>query len=187
MTMMKAFSLAVAMLCMATVQAAEYNQIELKTSSIKFISKQMGVPVEGQFGRFAAQFSFNPDKPQAARAAIDIDMASIDAGSPEANEEVVGKNWFAVKQFPSGRFVASTITPLGANRYQVTGKLTLRNITRDVTAPFTFNNGVFEGRYILKRLDYGIGQGVWADVGTVSDEVEIRFRFTAQVAAPLKK
>lgn len=161
----------------AQADAVEYNRVQTSASSIRFISKQMGVPVKGAFGKFSAQLSFDPDKPQAAHASVDIDMSSIDAGSAEANQEVTGKNWFAVKQFPTAHFESSRITPIGGARYQVAGKLTIRNVTREVSAPFTFRNGVFEGRYVLKRLDYGIGQGVWADVGTVADEVEVRFNF----------
>lgn len=162
--------------------AVDYNRVQMGASSIRFVSKQMGVPVKGAFGKFAAQISFNPDKPQAARVVIDIDMASIDAGGTEANQEVAGKNWFAVKQFPTAHFESSSITALGGNRYQVAGKLTIRNITREVSAPFVFRNGVFEGRYVVKRLDYGIGQGVWADVGTVADEVEVRFNFVTMTS-----
>ncbi|MEY3200603.1 MAG: hypothetical protein RIR70_153 [Pseudomonadota bacterium] len=157
--------------------AAEYNRVELAASSIQFISKQMGVPVQGGFGKFTAQVNFDPAKPEAARARVEIDMASIDAGSREANQEVIGKNWFAVKEFPLARFESTSLTPLGGDRYQVRGKLTLRNVTREVSAPFSFRGGVFEGRFIVKRLDYGIGQGVWADVGTVADDVEVRFKF----------
>ena len=51
-----------------------------------------------------------------------------------------------------------------------------------MSAPFVFKNGVFEGRYVVKRLDYGIGQGVWADVGTVADEVEVRFNFVTMTS-----
>lgn len=164
--------------------AKEYNRFDLSGSRVSFVSKQMGVPVEGRFSRFTAKFSFDPDKPQAARAAVDIDVASIDAGSAEANEEVTGKNWFAVKQYPVAHFESTRVMPLGDDRYQVSGRLTIRNVTRDVVAPFTFKNGVFEGRYTLRRLDYGIGQGVWSDVGVVADEVEVRFRI--QAGAPLK-
>jgi len=159
--------------------AVEYNRVEPSASKIQFTSRQMGVPVEGAFGKFTAQVSFDPAKPQAARARVEIDMASIDAGSAEANDEVTGKNWFAVKQYPTARFESSSFTPLGGNRYQVAGKLTLRNVTREVSAPFTFRDGRFEGRYVIKRLDFGIGQGVWADVGTVANEVEVRFNFLA--------
>lgn len=158
--------------------AVEYNQVVPTASHLRFISKQMGVPVEGQFKRFQAQFSFDPAMLSSARAAIDIDVSSIDAGSAEANAELLGKNWFATTQFSTARFVTTGFSALGGNRYQVTGKLTIRDVTRDVSAPFTFANGVFEGRYLIKRLDYGLGRGVWADIGTVADDVEVRFRFT---------
>ncbi|MBS0465139.1 MAG: YceI family protein, partial [Proteobacteria bacterium] len=38
----------------------------------------------------------------------------------------------------------------------------------------------------LKRGDYGIGEGMWADYGTVANEVQIKFRLVAAAAAGKK-
>lgn len=163
--------------------AAEVGPVQIDKSGVSFVSKQMGVPVDGEFRKFAVQLSFDPAKPEAGRAQIDIDMASIDAGSAEANEEVVGKNWFSVKQFPKAGFVSSSVKPLGAGKFEVAGKLTIRDKTRDAVAPFTMStqgaNLQFDGSFIIKRADFGIGQGVWADFDTVANEVQIKFKIVA--------
>ena len=163
--------------------AAELGPIQADKSRLAFVSKQMGVPVEGEFRKFAVQMSFDPAKPEAGKAQIEIDMASIDAGSAEANEEVVGKNWFNVKQFPKASFVSSSVKALGGNKFEVAGKLTIRDKTRDVAAPFTMAqqgaNAQFEGTFTIKRADFGIGQGAWADFDTVANEVQIKFKFVA--------
>jgi len=163
--------------------AAELGAILVDKSRLTFVSKQMGVPVDGEFRKFAATMSFDPAKPEAGRAQIEIDMASVDAGAAETNEEVTGKNWFNVKQFPKASFVSSAVKPLGSNRFEVAGKLTIRDKTRDVVAPFTMTqqgaNTLFEGAVTIRRADFGIGQGVWADFDTVANEVQIKFRFIA--------
>lgn len=165
------------------VGAAEIGQVLTEKSRVSFVSKQMGVPVDGEFKKFTAQLSFDPAKPEAGKAQIDIDMASVDAGSAEANEEVVSKNWFHVKQFPKAGFASTGVRPLGGGKYEVSGKLTMRDKTRDITAPFAMTtqgaNSQFDGSFVIKRADFGIGQGVWADFDTVANEVEIRFRFVA--------
>ena len=163
--------------------AAEFNSVQTDKSTLSFVYKQMGVPVDGRFRKFAVQLGFDPAKPAAARAALDLDLAGIDAGSAEANDEVAGKAWFNTKAFPQARFVSTAVKPLGGNRYEVSGKMTIKGRTQDVVAPFTFtpqgNAATFEGAFTLKRADFAIGEGAWADFGTVANEIQIKFRFLA--------
>jgi len=175
--------------CLAWIpcaQAVEYNTILAEKSTLAFVYKQMGVSMEGRFKKFEIQFSFNPTKPAAAKATVDLDLASIDTGSTEANEEVAGKAWFNTKAFPHARFAATAIKSIGGNRYEVSGKLSLKGHTQEVNAPFTFttqgNAPVFEGSFTLKRADFAIGEGAWADFGTVANEVQVKFRFLASAS-----
>ena len=167
--------------------AVSYSTVQAAQSRLSFVFKQMNVPVEGKFNRFAAQIDFNPTKPEAGHAAFTVDIASIDAGSAEANGEVVGKNWFNAKVFPQAKFVSTAIKALGGNRYEAQGKLTIKGQTRDVTAPFTVTqNGseaVFDGGFVFKRMDYAIGEGPWADVSAVANEIDIKFHVVATSAA----
>lgn len=175
--------LALATALVPLAHAAQYTAIQPDKSTLTFVYKQMGVPVDGRFRKFAARIDFDPAKPAAARAALDVDLASVDTGLPEADEEVRGKNWFDVKNNPQAKFVSTSVKALGNNRFEVSGKMTIRGRTQDVTAPFTFtpqgNAGTFDGSFQLKRADYGIGQGEWADFGTVANEIQIKFRFLA--------
>ncbi|MDP2760273.1 MAG: YceI family protein [Sideroxyarcus sp.] len=171
-------------------QAAEFNLVQADKSSLVFAYKQMGVPMEGNLGRFSVRINFDPAKVNAAQARIEVDLASIDTGSNEANDEVAGKQWFNTKAFPSAQFVSTGIRALGGNRYEVLGKLTLKGKALDVAAPFTFRQegaaGIFDGAFILKRLDYAIGEGAWTDVSAVANEIQIKFHVVAH-AAPVKK
>jgi len=163
--------------------AVEFSQIQADKSTLTFAFKQMGVPSSGKFRKFSAAIAFDPAKPDAASARIDINMAGIDAGSKEANDEVSGKPWFNTKDFPTARFVSTGIKPLGGDRYEIAGKLTIKDKTLPVNAPFTFRQegaiGTFDGSLTIKRLDYTIGTGAWADVVTVADEVRIVFHVVA--------
>jgi polyisoprenoid-binding protein YceI len=163
--------------------AVEYQTVLPKQSSIGFEFRQMGVPVKGGFKRFATQMAFDPAKPEAARAQIEIDLASIDAGSPEADEESAGKLWFNRSVYPKAMFVSSQIRALGNNRYEMRGTLTLKGRSRDMIVPVTYTPGknaaTFDGGFVLKRLDFGIGEGMWADIATVANEVKVKFRIAA--------
>jgi len=181
---------AFALLAATGAHAEEYNAVLADKSAVTFVYRQMNVPVEGRFGKFAAQLKFDPVKPATATATIDIDLASIDAGSAEANDEVAGKAWFNSKAFPTARFVATAIRPLGGNRYEAIGKMTIKGRSQDMTAPFTFTSqgraGIAEGTLAIKRADFAIGEGIWADFGTVANEVQIKFRLQAEAQASKK-
>lgn len=178
-----------ASLCSATsAHAQRVTAVDTDKSAISFVSKQMNVPVEGKFKKFSVQLTFDPTQPSQGRVQVEVDLASIDTGSDEANDEVKSKGWFDVKNHPTARFVSSSVKSLGAGRYEVAGKLTIKGRSKDVSAPFTYKSagasGGFEGAFALKRLDYGIGEGAWSDTDTVANEVQIKFRFSAIAAGP---
>lgn len=182
--------LAGGLLLCTQAQAVEFKQVLANESSVTFAYKQMGVPLDGKFNKFAAQLAFDPAKIAKAQARIDIDVASIDTGSTEANDEVVGKLWFNAKTYPVASFVSTGLKALGDNRYEATGKLSIKGRTQEVKAPVTFqaagNRGAFDGSFTIKRLDYAIGEGEWTDVGTVANEIQIKFHLVVKVA-PSKK
>lgn len=171
-------------------QAQEFKQLQANESSVTFGYTQMGVPLDGKFNKFSAQLAFDPAKVANAQARIDINVASIDTGSAEANDEVVGKQWFNAKSYPAASFVSTGLKALGNNRYEAAGKLSIKGRTLDVKAPVTFsaagNRGVFEGGFTIKRLDYAIGEGEWTDVSTVANEIQIKFHLVV-TAVPGKK
>jgi len=170
----------------SSAQATEFNQLKADKSAVSFVFKQMNVPVEGRFRRIKGLLDFDSARPANGRAEVELDLAGIDAGSAEANDEVAGKLWFNTKAYPTARFVVTTIRPLGNNRFDVTGRISIKGRTRDVAAPATFrqdgDSAVFEGSFVLKRADFGIGEGIWADFGTIANEVQIRFRLVAAAA-----
>jgi polyisoprenoid-binding protein YceI len=182
--------LAFALLSATVAHAVEYREVLSKESTVMFGYTQMGVLMEGQFNKFTAQLAFDPARLDKARASIEIDIASIDTGVDEANEEVVGKQWFNAQTYPTASFVSDGLKSLGGNRYEASGKLSIKSRSRDVVVPVTFTNvggrGQFDGVLNIKRLDYAIGEGAWSDVGTVANEIQIKFHFVV-TAAPNKK
>ena len=143
----------------------------------------MGVAMDGHFKKFNAQLSFDPAKPAAAQAQIEIDLASVDAGSADADDEVVGKSWFNVKAFPKASFVAKQIKPSGANQFEVSGVLTIKGKTQDIKFPLKHvaqgNTGVFTGGFVMRRGDFAIGEGIWAKFDVVANDIQVNFQLTA--------
>lgn len=149
-------------------------------SQVEFTYTQMGVSLQGRFRGLTGQASFDPARPQAARARIEVPVAGIDTGLAEADAEAAGKDWFDAATHPVARFEADAVKSLGGNRYQVDGRLTLKGRTRKVSAPFTFTadarGGLFTGQFVLRRGDFAIGEGAWRDYSLVGNEVGVRFK-----------
>ena len=78
-------------------------------SEISFVSKQMGVPVEGRFKKFDAQITFDPAKPEASKMAFTIDVASAAFGAPETDAELPKATWFNTSKFPQATFQSSAV------------------------------------------------------------------------------
>ncbi len=175
------------LLLAGNTQAIEYKQLLINESALTFAYKQMGVTMQGKFGQFAAQLTFDPASLDKAQAHMDVTLASIDTGSTDADEEVVGKLWFNAKTYPLASFTSSGIQSLGGNRYQARGKLSIKGRTLDVVAPVTFkangNKAVFDGNFTIHRTAFAIGEGEWTDLGTVADDIQIVFHLVV-LASP---
>jgi polyisoprenoid-binding protein YceI len=104
-------------------------------------------------------------------------------GQADYNKEIAKKEWFNSAQFPKATFISSSIKPVAAGRLAVTGKLTIKGKTLDVSFPLSVKpeggKQVFEGQLPIKRLAFNVGEGEWHDTSMVADEVVIKFRVAA--------
>lgn len=168
-----AFSLA-----LPTIAAA--LKTDASKSSVSAVFKQMNVPIEAKFRKFNAQIDFDSARPEAAKANVEIDIPSFDLGDPDINKDAQKKDWFNGAQYPKASFVSSALKAAANGRLEVSGKLTIKGKTADVSFPLTVKqegaNQVFEGALPIKRLAFNIGEGEWKDTSMVADEVVIKFR-----------
>jgi polyisoprenoid-binding protein YceI len=171
------------LLAIALAASAAPLKADLAHSSVGAVFKQMNVPVEAKFRKFSAQVDYDAAKPEASKASVDIDTASLDLGDDDMNKEVAKKEWFNSAQFPKASFASSSIKPAGPGKLNVAGKLTIKGKSVDVSFPLTVKaeggKQTFEGALPIKRLAFNIGEGEWKDTSMVADEVVIKFRVTA--------
>ena len=187
MALLRSFVPSLGALLLAASQAAAQGVL-IDKSEIRFVSKQMGVNVEGRFRKWKANIVFLATQLAKSKADFDIDLASIDLASDESETEVKRPKWFDTAKFPVAKFNSRAFRDLGGDRYEVTGALTIKGITHDAVIPIAVKkdatgNNVAEGSFTIKRLDYKIGEGEWADPDTVANEVTVRVRM---VLPPLK-
>ena len=166
-------------LAIAIPALAALNKLDAAKSSVNIVFKQMNVPVDAKFKKFIAATDYDDAKPQAAKATIEIDIASFDLGDPEYNKEVLKKEWFNAAQFPKASFVSTSMKSGANGKLEVTGNLTIKGKTTSTSFPLSVkkegNNQIFDGSLPIKRLAFNIGEGEWKDTGMVADEVLIKF------------
>jgi len=167
-------------LSIAAVSVSAIAQVDAAKSSVTATGKQLGVPMDIKFGKFDAAVNYNAANVAASTAKVDIDVTSVDVGSKEYNDELKKKDWFDTAKYPKATFVSSAFKPGAGGKVDVVGKLTIKGITQDVTAPVTFkqegSNQIFEGALPVKRNVFKVGDGEWKDTSVVSDDVTIKFR-----------
>jgi polyisoprenoid-binding protein YceI len=178
--LVRACAAAVALLWLAAAPAAAQGVLVDK-SEIRFVTKQLGVNFEGRFRKWKANVVFRPADLAKSKAEFDIDLASIDLASEDSESEVRGPLWFDMTKFPVARFASTSFRSTGPDRYEVAGRLSLKGTTKDVVVPIALRkdpagNSVAEGTFTVNRLEYRIGEGLWADPTTVASEVVVRVR-----------
>lgn len=171
---------AAAFLVLASQPALAQQKLDAAKSEMVFVSKQMGVPVEGKFRKFDAQVAFDPKKPEAGKVSFTIDTGSASFGSPETDAEVVKPVWLGVAKFPQATFQSSAIKALGGGKFEVAGKLTIKGSSQNVTVPVALAQAggttTATGAFALKRLEFKIGENEWADTSMVANDVQVKFK-----------
>ena len=182
---MKPWIPALAALALApAAHAVTYQAVAPEKSTVTFNFKQMGVNMAGKFRKFGAQLQFDPVKPEQAKASVEIDLASVDAGSKDADQELVGKSWFNTGAFPKASFASRQIRLVSPGEYEVTGTLTIKGQAREVKFPLKLTaqgpQAVFAGGFTVRRGDFAIGEGMWSKFDVVANDVQVSFQLVAQ-------
>jgi len=182
-------SLAAAVFTLQAAPAQAQAQLQAAQSELSFTSRQMGVPVDGRFKRFDAQLNFDPKKPEAGKVGFSIDLASVSLGAPELEAELAKAPWFDSKKVPQASFQSSAIKAAGPGKFEVAGKLTIKGLTRDIVVPIALSQAgglsTASGAFVLKRLEFKIGEGEWSDTSMVANDVQVKFKLVFKGIAAL--
>lgn len=146
-------------------------------SQLNFRVEQADGSLTGSFTKYAGRFCSDAGETPAVK--VTVDLTSVQTGLPELDEALRGEDFFAMGQWPKGRFVSTRVVAGDAGDYSVTGTLQLRDKQQTLTVPVSFRpaadgkSASLKTHFSLQRLDYGIGQGQWADTEWVGNTVTI--------------
>ena len=165
------------------------QQVVPAQSEIAFVSRQMGVPVEGKFKQWSAQIAFDPKNAAAGKVGFTIQTGSASFGSPETDAEVPNAPWFNAAKTPTASNASSAIKPLGGGRFEVTGTLSIKGSSQPAMVPVsvtqTGGTSTASGSFTIRRLDFKIGEGEWTDTSMVANDVTVKFKLALTGMAPL--
>jgi polyisoprenoid-binding protein YceI len=151
-------------------------------SKVEFHASSTFAKVVGVFQIWNVTFKLNSDT--LADSALDLKIAaeSVHTGSGFKDKQVKGKNFFDVNEFPEIQFVSTGVLPdPDPKKFTMTGKLTLRGITRPVTVAFDVDNGPdklqkLKGNFTFNRRDFGMTHNMAFNKIADTIRVEIEFQ-----------
>jgi polyisoprenoid-binding protein YceI len=166
----------------APAAAGRHYTLDAVKSSLQFTFLQAGAQNSGRFPRFAATLDFPGADPAGGQLEVTVEVAALDTGDKDRDDTLKSDDLFAVKKFPQAHFSATQIVKTAAG-YEAAGKLTIRGVTRAASVPFTFREaaeggatvGYMAGKTVVRRLDYGVGQGDWKATDQAGNEVTVSF------------
>lgn len=162
-------------------QVASWNLLP-EVSRLDFGFTQAGSDEAGGFRNFQADFRFDPDRPEQSSIDVTVEMASVDTGDSERDQILKSADLFDVERWPKAHFKTLSITRKEGNRYLARAELTIRDQTRQLPFPFTLEISEKNGQAVfrltaevpLRRLEFGVGKGDWAETTWISDEVLVQ-------------
>ena len=166
----------------AAAAAARHYALDAAKSSLQFTFLQAGAQNTGRFPRFAVALDFPGADPAGGRLEVTVDVAALDTGDKDRDDTLKSDDLFAVRKFPQATFRAAQIVKT-ASGYEADGQLTIRGVTRAARVPFTFREaaegsatvGYMAGKTLVRRLDYGVGQGDWKATDQAGNDVTVSF------------
>jgi polyisoprenoid-binding protein YceI len=194
---MKQLTAAIAVLSIAgaTAAPAATYSINKPHTMATFKIRHWVSNVEGRFDGIDGVIRYDPKDPAASSVEMTVDAKSVNTNNPNRDNDLRSDHFFDTERCPTLTFKSSKVVAKDASHLEVTGDLTMRCVTKQVTVPVEFlgtqkmkegaEKAGFETVFTVDRKDYGILWNQVLDNGAVmlGDDVKI----TISVEADLQK
>jgi polyisoprenoid-binding protein YceI len=141
--------------------------LDKKHSNVTFNATYMGLaPIAGKFSSFEG--TLQAGKADFSDAVIDftVETKSIDTDDEGRDNHLRKDDFFNAEAFPQARFRSHSFKPLGDNKYEVKGDLTIRDVTKPVVFDVKYGGSVkdargniragFAAKTVIDRFEYGV-------------------------------
>ena len=179
-----ALAMPIVLLAGAVPASAQEWALNKGKSRITFEADVGGQVVSGEFGQFEAELRFDPDHLDITDIAARIDINTVSTGDPKGDDALRSREWFDAQTFPMAGFRALSIEPTATDGlFMMTGDLTIKGRSSQVTIPFTLNvnqgEGTVVGEAAISRRNFGVGPDGPVSGLLVGDLVKIRLDLVA--------
>ncbi len=166
--------------------AADTYQFDQAHTTVAFQVRHIFTMLGGKFQEFSGTINVDRAKPEASSVEFTINADSIFTNEPKRDAHLKSPDFFDVARYPTITFKSTSVKSNGKDGWLVTGDLTMRGVTKQVTLPVSFlgegkdpwgNEKMgFETSATLNRQDYGISWNKTLDQGgvLVGDEVKVQ-------------
>jgi polyisoprenoid-binding protein YceI len=147
---------------MGIAQASAQYTVSDQGSTVTFTVKNLGFKVGGSFTGLQGKVSFDPNDLSKAGIEVSVDAASVNTDNSMRDEHLKGEDYFDTKNHPRIQFVSTSIKAADkSGHYIISGKLTIKNTSKDISFPFIATPSgydfVFIGQFSIDRKDFDIG------------------------------
>jgi polyisoprenoid-binding protein YceI len=164
---------------MTVTTFAQQYKVTDEGSSVKFRIKNFGIETGGSFKGLQGTVSFDPNDLSKDSFDLSVDANTIDTDNNMRDNHLRKEEYFDVQNYPRIRFVSTGVTVDKNAHFTAAGKLTIKNITREVSVPFTAvqkdSGYVFSGELKFNRKDYKVGGS-----STIGNAVTVQFTVIAR-------
>ncbi len=179
-----AFGAIVAASATAAAQSTKWA-VDKAHSNVKFTVTHMAISeVDGNFKSFDGTLESAKQDFSDAKIQFSIDVASIGTDNENRDNHLKGDDFFNAAQFPKISFTGTSMKPLGGNKYQLTGTMTVRDVTKTVTWDVTYGGIMstprgrkagFKAKATINRFDYNLKWNRAMEAGglVVGENVEV--------------
>jgi polyisoprenoid-binding protein YceI len=160
-------------------------------SRFGFVARHaMVTKVRGRFTEFEGSLRLDEADPTRSSGRVVIQARSIDTKNADRDNHIRSNDFLAMDEYPEISFETNSISR-GPDRWQVTGDLTVRGVTRPVSIDVGYLGATvdpwgnirvgFEGRTVINRKDWGVSWNVAIEAGgvLVSEKVTLEFEIAA--------
>lgn len=173
--------------------------IDTAHSGINFSVRHMVVSkVRGRFTKYSGDVTL--DEADLTRSVVQatIDASSIDTGTAQRDDHLRSADFFDAAKFPELKFRSTRIEKAAGDSYRVTGELTIRDVTREVSLDVEYGGKMrdpwgkdrvgFVAKTSIDRKDFGLGWNQVLEAGgvLVGDRVEIELEVQAVQASAVQ-
>ncbi|MDN3657867.1 YceI family protein [Ferruginibacter paludis] len=130
-------------------------------SSVKFSIKNFGLTTAGHFAGLKGKIQFDAGNTTSASFVVSVDAASVNTDNNTRDKHLLKEDYFDVAKYPLINFTSTSVNKDAAGKFLVTGNLSIKGVTKQISFPFTAevqNNGYrFSGSFIINRRNFGVG------------------------------